>query len=169
MDGRFRDDDPADLVAHHVVARIEGAIVATLRVVPLAATGNGFCERMFGTPVIDRVLAEAGVPRSAAWEGSGWAVEPSRRGAAMGPRVLAAGSAVAARLGLGHAIGAAGRRYGQLYRILAAGYRRADGVPPVTVTALADDVALVHGALTELRPAFRELVDRSVDLLRWDG
>lgn len=158
-DGRFCDDDPADPFAHHVVARVDGAIVATLRIVPLAATAVGFCERMFGTAVIDRVLAQVGVTRKETWEGSGWAVEPTRRGAAMGPRVLAAGSAAARGLGLTTAIGSSGKRYGQLYRILAAGYRCAEGVDPVGVDSLADDVQLVHGRLVELEPAFQRLVE----------
>lgn len=122
---------------------------------------------MYGSAAVERALADVGVGRDEAWEGSGWAVEPSRRGAAMGTRVLAAGSAVARELDLSTAIGASGRRYGQLHRILAAGYRRAEGIEPVEVDSLADEVQLVHGTLHELRPSFQDLVERSTDLLRW--
>lgn len=166
--GRFVDDDPADPFAHHVVARVDGAIVAAMRVVPLAATDQGFCERMFGTEELEAAIGRVGATRAETWEGSGWAVEPSRRGAAMGLRVLAAASAVARALGLELAVGASGRRYGQLYRILSAGYRRAEGATPVEVEELADEVLLVLGRVAELRPRFRELVDGADDLLRWD-
>ncbi|HVL84120.1 MAG TPA: hypothetical protein VM367_07540, partial [Pseudonocardia sp.] len=168
VDGRFRDDDPVDPFAHHVVATLDGVPIATLRVVPIEFTRIGFCERMFGGRAVEKVLAAAGSTRATTWEGSGWAVGPTRRGAAMGSRVLAAGSAVARELGLTTAIGAAGRRYGQLYRILSAGYQRAEDIAPVEVPSLADDVQLVHGTLDELRPSFRDLVERIRPLLRWD-
>ena len=166
-DGSYHDEDPVDPFAHHVVATVGGALVASLRVVPLATSRDGVCERVFGTAVLEKVLAGLGVDRSQVWEGSGWAVEPGRRGAAMGARVLAAGSAVAAALGLDTAIGASGTRYGQLYRILSAGYRRAPGVAPVVAEAFADDIQLVHGKLHELRPGFQVLVAQAADLLRW--
>jgi hypothetical protein len=166
-DGGFRDDDPIDLHSYHVVTTDGGEPIATLRVVPIAA-GSGFCDRLLGRAVVDRLLDQLGTDRDDTWEGSGWAVQPSRRRAAMGARVLAAGSAVARELGLHTAIGAAGSRYGQLVRILAAGYRRAEGAEPVPVSSLADDVYLVHGTLDTLRPGFQALVEQASDLLEWE-
>lgn len=166
-DGTFHDDDPADLHAHHVVATVDDLPVATLRVVPLAAAGRGFCDRLIGVDGVDDLLGRIGLARAEVWEGSGWAVQTTRRRAAMGARVLAAGSAVARDLGMATAIGAAGSRYGQLYRILAVGYQRADWLEPVHVPDLADDVHLVHGTLDNLRSGFRTLVEQTSDLLQW--
>jgi hypothetical protein len=166
-DGEFHDDDPADLFAHHVVATAAGVPVATLRVIPLAATQLGFCERLLGRAPLERLLENIGTERADAWEGSGWAVRPGRRRATIGATVLAAGSAIAREIGLRHAIGASGSRYGQLYRILAAGYHRAPAVDPIPVPGLADDVQVVHGTLDTLRPGFQALVEQTADLLRW--
>jgi hypothetical protein len=165
--GRFRDDDPADPFAHHVVARVAGAPIATLRIVPLAATRTGVCERLLGAELLDTVLARIGASAEQTWEGSGWAVQPGRRGAAMGPRVVAAGWAVARELGLQTGIGAVGRRYGQLYRVLSVGYRRAEDVEPKKLDSLADEVQLVHGSYRDLRPGFHTLVEQAADLLEW--
>lgn len=168
LDGAYHDEDPADLLAHHVVATLDGVPIASLRVVPLGLSRNGVCERLLGTTVLEKLLSDLGVCREEVGEGSGWSVEPSRRGARMGARVLAAGFAVARELGLAVTIGATGTRYGQLYRILSAGYRRAQGVNPIFVASLADDVQLVHGRLHELRPGFQALVEKAADLLRWE-
>lgn len=165
-DGRFYDDDPADDRAHHVVATVEGRPVAALRVVPLALTHDGFCERLLGTAALAAFLDRIEAERATTWEGSGWAVHPGHRSGAMGATVLAAGQAVARDLGLDVAIGAAGSRYGQLHRILTAGYRRAPGVEPIDVPALADEVHIVHGSLDSLRPTFRSHVEHVADLLR---
>lgn len=167
-DGRFRDEDPTDLVAHHVVATEGGTPVAALRIVPLAATGQGFCERLIGSGALEQLLDRIGTDRADTWEGSGWAVRADRRRGAMGANVLAAGQGVARTLGLRMAIGAAGSRYGQLYRILAAGYRTAPDVGSIHVPALVDDLHLVHGTLDTLRPGFQAAVERVSDLLRWE-
>lgn len=167
-DGRFRDDDPADPFAHHIVASAEGTPIATLRVIPLTATRLGFCERLLGSAGLERLLTDLGTDRSDAWEGSGWAVRPGRRRAKLGAMVLAAGTAVAQELGLHTAIGASGTRYGQLYRILSAGYHRASGIDPIPAPALVDDLQLVHGTFDTLRPGFRTLVEQTSELLRWD-
>lgn len=168
-DGQFRDDDPADPFAHHIVASADGHPVATLRVIPLAATPLGFCERLLGTPALDRLLDDLGAARSETWEGSGWAVRPGRRRATLGAMVLAGGSAVAQKLALRTAIGASGTRYGQLFRILSVGYVRANGVGPIAAPGLADDLQLVHGTFDTLRPGFRTLVEQTSELLRWNA
>jgi hypothetical protein len=166
-DGEFHDDDPVDPFAHHVVATADGVPVATLRIVPLAVTELGFCDRLLGTGVVDAMLEQLGLARTEAWEGSGWAVQPNRRRADTGARALAGGSAVARELGLHTAIGAAGSRYGQLRRILAAGYRRAESIGPIHVPALADDVQLVHGTLDTLESGFQALVEQASGQLLW--
>lgn len=167
-DGSYRDDDPADPFAHHIVATDGDRPVATLRVVPLAATGLGFCERLLGSAALEDILADLGTERSETWEGSGWSVRPGRRRATLGAMVLAGGTAVAQQLGLRTAIGASGTRYGQLYRILSAGYTRASGVGPIPAPDLADDLQIVHGTFDTLRPGFRDLVEQTSELLRWD-
>lgn len=165
-DGQFRDDDPADPFAHHVVATERGSLVAAFRVVPLAGTRHGVCERLIGSEQLDQLLARIGACRADTWEGSGWAVHADRRHAALGVTALAGGQEVARRLGLRTGIGASGSRYGQLYRLLAAGYRTAPGVGSIHVPTLADDLCLVHGTLDTLRPRFQAAVERAADLLR---
>lgn len=166
-DGQFRDDDPADPFAHHVVATDGGRPVAVFRVVPLGRTRRGVCERLIGSAPLGRLLTRIEADRADTWEGSGWAVHPERRRAALGVTALAAGQVVARRLGLRTAIGAAGSRYGQLYRILAAGYQPAPGIGSIYVPELVDDLQLVHGTLDTLRPGFQATVERAADLLRW--
>lgn len=168
-DGRFRDDDPVDGFAHHLVACCDGAVIASLRIVPIVETGIGFCERVFGSTAVDELLSNLGTSRATTCEGSGWAVAPTRRGAAMGSKVLAAGTGVARELGFSTMIGAAGRRFGQLYRAMSVGYRTAPGVPPVEVASLADEVHLVHLGPDQWRPAFREHVERLTPRLVWSN
>lgn len=135
---------------------------------PLAATRTGVCERLFGTAALEKALAELGVDRDEACEGSGWAVRAGRRGAAMGIRSLAAAPAITRVLGLHLTFGAVGTRYGALYRVLSAGYRRVPGFPPVEVPALVDDVQLVHATFDDLRPSFGRRVEQAAELLRWE-
>lgn len=167
LDGSFRDDDPCDPFAYHAIATLDDELVATMRVVPLAATDSGVCERLFGTARLEQVLTDLGVDRAQTGEGSGWAVHPGRRGAAMGTRSLAAGPALGHELGLRMMIGAVGTRYGALYRVLSAGYQRAVGFVPVEVSGLADEVQLVHATLDDLRPSFVARVKQLTDLLKW--
>jgi hypothetical protein len=166
-DGIFRDDDPADPFAYHVVAVHDGKLIATFRVLRLTATHSGVCERLLGTDALNRWLTRLGIDHTLAWEGSGWVVRPIWRGMRMGLRMLAAGEAVATKLGLTHGIGASGTRHGQLYRVLSAGYRLVPGLDPIPVPALADDIQIVHGTLTTLRPAFQTLVAQTAELLEW--
>jgi hypothetical protein len=169
LDGTYRDDDPCDPFSYQVVGWLDDVPVATMRVVPLAATRAGMCERLLGTSVLEPVLDVIGADRATTCEGSGWAVHAGRRGAAMGMRSLAAGIAVARVLGMRTMVGAVGIRYGALYRALSVGYRRAPGVDPVPVPALVDDVQLIHMTFDDLRPGFRERVEQVAELLRWDG
>ena len=166
-DGVFRDDDPADPFAYHVVTVHDGEPIATFRVLRLTATHSGVCERLLGTDALKRLLIQLGIDQAVAWEGSGWTVQPTRRGVGIGLRMLAAGEAVATKLGLIQGIGAWGTRYGQLYRVLSAGYRCAPRLDLIPVPALADDIQVVYGTLTTLRPAFQALVTETADLLEW--
>ena len=70
-DGRFRDDDPADPFAHHIVASAEGEPIAALRVIPLAETRLGFCERLLGSAGLEHLLSDLGTDRADSWEGLG--------------------------------------------------------------------------------------------------
>lgn len=166
-DGTFCDDDPSDLFAHHVVARLDGDPIATLRLVALATTDTGVCERLLGAAALDGVVADLGGARATAWEAAGWAVRQDRRAGSMGPRIVAAGWAVARSLGLDLCVGAVGTRYGQLYRVLSAGFRRVPGLEPVAVPDLRDEVQVVHATYDMLRPGFRALVEQATDQLRW--
>ena len=166
-DGIFCDDDPSDPFAYHVVAIDDGKPIATFRVLRLTATHSGVCERLLGTDVLNQWLSKLGIDRAQAWEGSGWAVQPTRRGSGVGLRTLAAGEAVATQLGLTQGIGATGTRYGQLQRVLSAGYRPVPGLDPIPVPTLADDIQIVYGTLTALRPTFRALVTQTANLLEW--
>lgn len=167
-DGTFADPDPGDLVAHHVLVRDADDLVGALRVIPLAATRAGFCERLVGSAGIEQLLAALDAQRADIGEASGWAVAPQRRSEALGPRVLAAGVAVAQMLGLPTTVGAVGRRYGQLYRALAAGFCRAPGFDLVEVAALSDDLQLMFGRYEDLRPGFRSVVDQATEMLQWE-
>lgn len=167
LDGSFRDDDPCDPFAYHAIATLDGGLVATVRVVPLATTHSGVCERLFGTARLEQALINLGVDRAQTGEGSGWAVHSSWRGAAMGTRSLAACPALAYELGMRTVIGAVGIRYGALYRVLSAGYQRTTGFVPVEVPELADEVQLVHATLDDLRPSFVARVKQLTDLLKW--
>jgi hypothetical protein len=166
-DGTFRDDDPCDPFAYHVVALTDGALTATLRIVPLAETSTGVCERLLGTDAVEQALADLGLERSEACEGSGWAVHAKRRRLGLGVRSLAAASAVTKTLGLQVMLGAVGVHYGALNRVLSAGIRRVPGFPPVAVPTLADEVQLVHMTFDNLRPSFRVRVERLAELLQW--
>ncbi|HET9254509.1 MAG TPA: hypothetical protein VFO16_04820 [Pseudonocardiaceae bacterium] len=166
-DGVFRDDDPADPFAYHVVTIHDDRPIATLRVLRLSATHSGVCERLLGTDALNRLLTRLGIDQTVAWECSGWAVQPIRRSGGLGLRMLAAGGAVANKLDLTQGIGASGTRYGQLYRVLSAGYRLVPELDPIPVPALADDIQIVYGALTALRPAFQALVTQTAELLEW--
>jgi hypothetical protein len=167
-DGTFRDDDPCDPFAYHVVGLTDGAPTAALRVVPLAETCTGVCERLLGTAAVETALAELGLDRSEACEGSGWAVHAKRRRLGMGVRSLAAASAVTGALGLRVMLGAVGVHYGALHRVLATGIQRIPGFPPVAVPAYADEVQLVHMTFDKLRPSFRARVEQLAELLQWD-
>ncbi|TCK26821.1 hypothetical protein [Pseudonocardia endophytica] len=161
------DDDPADLGAHHVVAVSGGEPCAALRVLPLDDGSAGFCDRLLGDGATARLLTRLDVPLEDAWEGSGWAVRPGPGRARTAAETLAAGVAVARELGRDTLVGASGTRYGQLHRVLSAGFRRAPGVDPVTVPELADDLQVVLGHVDTLRPEFRALVDRMTPRLSW--
>lgn len=134
----------------------------------LEATGTGVCERLLGRPELTRMVRELGGDPATAWEAAGWAVRPDRRAGSMGARVVAAGWAVARELGLGLCVGAAGTRYGQLYRILSVGYRRVPGRDPLDVPDLVDEIQFVYATPATLRPGFIALVEHAVDLLHWD-
>jgi hypothetical protein len=162
-----RDDDPADLGAHHVVAVDGDEPCSALRVLPLDEGPAGFCDRLLGAGATARLLDRLDVPLDGAWEGSGWAVRPGPGRARMAAETLAAGVAVARELGRETLVGASGTRYGQLHRVLSAGFRRAPGVDPVTVPELADDLQIVLGHVDTLRPEFRSLVDRMSPRLSW--
>jgi hypothetical protein len=166
--GTFRDDDPCDPFAHHIVALTEGVLTATLRIVPLGETASGVCERLLGTDAVEKALGDLGLDRSQACEGSGWAVHAKRRRLGLGARSLAAASAVTRALGLQVMLGAVGVHYGALNRVLSAGIQRVPGFPPVAVPALADEVQLVHMTFDNLRPSFRARVERQAELLQWD-
>jgi hypothetical protein len=167
-DGTFRDEDPCDPFAYHVVALTDGAPTATLRIVPLGETSSGVCERLLGTDAVDKALAELGVDRSEACEASGWAVHAKRRRLGLGVRSLAAASAVTGALRLRIMLGAVGVHYGALNRVLSVGLQRVPGFPPVAVPALVDEVQLVHMTFDKLRPSFRARVERLAELLQWD-
>lgn len=134
----------------------------------LEATGTGVCERLLGKPELTRMVRELGGDPATAWEAAGWAVRPDRRAGSMGARVVAAGWAVARELGLGLCVGAAGTRYGQLYRILSVGYRRVPGRDPLDVPDLVDEIQFVYATPATLRPGFIALMEHAVDLLHWD-
>lgn len=165
-DGRYDDPDPIDEHAHHVVVTVDGAIAGVLRVVPLDTTDRGFCDRLLGPARVEEILARAGTHRAAVWEGSGWAADPGRRSGLLGARVLAAGTAVAEALGRTHLLGAAGVRGGQYLRVRQLGYRAAEGVGPVPLPRMADEVRIVCGPSATTAPGFRALVARAAAELR---
>ncbi len=168
-DGRCADPDPSDRDAYHVTASTSAGLAGVLRVAPLRATGQGVCQRLLGSDGLGRLLATIGADRASTWEGSGWAVRASHRSNGLGRGLLAAGAALAARLELRVAIGAAGVRYGQYARIRQAGYRAVPGFGPLPVAKFADEVRMVWGADDHLAADFRELVEAVGDQLTWPG
>ena len=159
-DGQLSDPNPADPYAYHIIARTTDEVVASLRVIPLTCTDQGFCEQLLGPDGLRRLMRTIGCSRNQVWEGSGWAVCQSWRNASIGSQAVAAGFAVAGKLQLPVAIGASGTRYGQLNHVLTMGYREVPGFGLLPAPTLSDDIRLVYGAFTTLRPAFRDLVDR---------
>lgn len=107
-DGCYRDPDPADADAYHVAVSDSAGVQATFRALPLEQSHNGLCEPLLEGAGLDRLLRTVGASREDAWEGGGWAVDPAARSEGLGIRVLAAGVAVAERLGLRTMVGAAG-------------------------------------------------------------
>ena len=168
-DGRCVDPDPSDRDAYHVTASTSSGLIGVMRVVPLRATDQGVCQRLLGSDGLGRLLTTVGADRASTWEGSGWAVEAAHRTNGVGLALLAAGTALARRLELRVAIGAAGVRYGQYARIRRAGYRPVPGFDPLPVAKFADEVRMVWGADEHLATEFRELTEMVADQLKWPG
>jgi hypothetical protein len=164
-DGSFADPDPADGDAYHVVASAGDDIVGCFRVIPLARSSSGLCERLLGTDELEGVLDRLGVEREEAAEGGGWAVDPAYRKHGLGIRLWAMGVALSERLGMDVVLGAAGTRYGQFRLLARTGVRPVPGLDGYEVPEYADELQLVFYEPPAATPRFRALVDEAAERL----
>jgi hypothetical protein len=144
VDGRFWDPDPADLHAHHVLARWSGSVVGAIRLLRLVAPQPGTLERLLGTERLETMIGGLGADRTHAAEAGGWVVDPACRGSLVGKRLVAATVALTWQLGARLWLGAAGTRYGQDRIVARMGVRAVPGVDPLPLPGYADDVRLVY-------------------------
>ena len=155
VDGRCWDPDPVDLHAHHVVARWDGAVVGTVRLLPLMAPQPGPIERLLGPERLETMIAGLGADRPVATEAGGWVVDPACRGSLVGRRLVAASVALTWRIGARLLLGAVGTRDRQDRLVARMGLRVVSGLAPLPLPGYADDVRIMYLTPEEGGEAFR--------------
>jgi hypothetical protein len=93
-DGKFDDPDPADLLAHHIVAQSGGHPVGCARIVPSKHLRSGFVSGTIGGQLFEAILEQLGTNPEQVCEASRWAVVPECRGL-LGRQIVVAAWAVA--------------------------------------------------------------------------
>ena len=78
-DGCYADRDPLDRAAYHVYARVAGAIVGSVRLLPVPARDLCLTEQLIGPARFAQMLRTLNVNRVETIEGGRWVVDPAHR------------------------------------------------------------------------------------------
>lgn len=170
-EGRFADSNQLDQQAHHLLARVDGALVGCVRLLPVSASEVCLTERLLGPGPFAKMLACLGVNRSQSIEAGRWIVDPSHRDRASRiAMLLAAGGAAAARA-FGFAMGfcAAGTRDKQDLLLARLGLQQVPELPLIFVPELDDELRVLY--LNANSPALhlREFMDTMAAVLQLAG
>jgi Acetyltransferase (GNAT) domain len=175
-DGILRDDDPADLHSHHVLAYDGALLVGCLRAHHLADGMQCMTETVVGERPFATLLRSLGHERAHAVELGRWIVHPSYRdGGRLALRLAAAATALTIRLGHGAvarhgivicSVGTVDRQDLMLRRI---GMLNAP-VKPIVCKQYDDRLQVMYcNDLRKLDGRFRALMDEMAQLTRLLG
>ncbi|QLY30560.1 GNAT family N-acetyltransferase [Nocardia huaxiensis] len=168
-DGSFTDDDPHDLVAHHLLLRPPGGgdLIGCCRYAPLETLPCSRIRELDATTA-DSLCAELACADTDILEGGRLLVAPEWRRHGLASDLLLAGTALARVLSRRVIWGTAGVRQGQEHVFLRLGYRCADA-PLIPAPHYADDLRIIvcepHRVPPESEPRTAEFTVRLTALL----
>jgi hypothetical protein len=144
-DGRFRDSDPYDLRALHIVARSGDLVLGCARLMPLANAHRGTISSSLANINIqfDSILRDLGVAKDRVCEASRWVVLPEFRGK-LGRSLVAASWAVACWLSMEFAFVLAGTRERQDVALIRMGAHPFRGIPLIPSRTFDDELPLLY-------------------------
>jgi hypothetical protein len=144
-DGRFRDSDPHDPRAFHLVARSRGLIVGCARFMRLTSAPRSVVASALESINIqfDFILSDLGVTKDKVFEASRWVVLPEFRGK-LGRTLVAASWAVGCWLSMQLAFVLAGTRESQDVALIRMGAHPLRGIPLIPSQTFDDDLRLFY-------------------------
>ena len=158
-DGCYADRDPLDRAAYHVYARVAGAIVGSVRLLPVPARDLCLTEQLIGPARFAQMLRTLNVNRVETIEGGRWVVDPAHRVGRLGVLLAAAGVAVAQALGYRMLVCPVGTGRKQDRVLARLGLVTVADLPLITVPHLDDAVRVMHVFPSRVGPILRELMD----------
>jgi N-acyl-L-homoserine lactone synthetase len=157
-DGRYADSDPLDKPAHHLVARVAGAVVGCVRLLPVREVDVCLTEDLVGVTMFAAMLRSLGVHRSQTMEGGRWVVDPMHRAARLGVRLAAGGVAIARASGYRLLCCPAGTARNQDRVLARLGLSAVLDFPLIPVPHLDDRLRVMHVLPSGAPPRLRELM-----------
>ena len=152
-DGSYADRDPLDRAAYHVYARVAGAIVGSVRLLPVPARDLCLTEQLIGPARFAQMLRTLNVNRVETIEGGRWVVDPAHRVGRLG--VLSSRSRVAVAQALGYRMlvfpVGTGRNRIACWHVLVS---NCADLPLFTVPHLDDAVRVMHVFPSRSAPSF---------------
>jgi hypothetical protein len=171
-DGCFRDSDPIDLYAWHVLAYLGGRLAGCVRIYPLAGNSlSCLTETLLGEKQFREILLCLGRHRNNAIEIGRWVVDPALRAQSslapgIGVQLAAAAGAIALALvnqsedANAIAIFSAGSRDNQYRMLSRIGLREVSGIEPLISTEYDDVIRVMYCTRNQTMPArFQRTMD----------
>lgn len=168
-DGRLCDADPADVDAHHVVARLRGEIVGCIRFLPASAGTVGLAESLLGAEGFDLALGAVGSDRESTVDAGRWVARNERCQHPIGVQLVAAGWAYLLHSGFKTAISVAGTRNGQDRLLSMAGLEPIVGLAPIRSELFDDDLRIMYANLARPNRGFAGLIREMAQAIGIDG
>jgi predicted GNAT family N-acyltransferase len=157
--GHFQDDDPLDAHAIHLLARSSGELVGCGRVLPLFGPVSGFIETVLGTGRLEELVNRRFPNATEIIEAGRLVVAPRFRSRRLVFRLMAAGVALAERIGASHVLSLSGSRFRQDELFLRCGFQYVPDVAPFFMPAFQEFDRLMFAEVAAPSPSLEPIIE----------
>jgi N-acyl-L-homoserine lactone synthetase len=168
-DGRYDDSDPLDLDAYHILARVSGMVVGSVRLLPMPVGNLCLTEQLIGPATFAQMLHALNVNRLQIIEGGRWVVDPAHRVGRIGVLLAAGGVALAEALKYRMLVCPAGTGHNQDRLLERLGLHAVAEQPLIAAPHLDDTLRVMHVFPSRARANLRELMDTVAEQLKLPG